>query len=264
MTTSYAGDGIERPARSGRGALTSAAGLDGASLSQTAWLLVLGGTLGGLLFTTVYSVEGATREGYNAAANAISVLSLGPGGEVQQANFVLFGVLILASSWGWRRLLAPGTGAAAYPCFRALAGLGLIIDGFMSQDPIPGYPPGTSMIVTTLHGQIHSAAAFVVILGLATSDFVLAKRFAAEPDWRSWSSLAIAAGAITIAFIGAFGAMGANGGVAGICERLAGGANSVLGVAVVTRLMLQRGQERRQRHRAARGWDIDLSELTGR
>ena len=47
---------------------------------------------------------------------------------------------------------------------------------------------------------------------------------------------AAAAGVATIVFIAAFGAAGAHGGLAGLWERAAGGANSVLTVAVLTRL----------------------------
>ena len=52
-------------------------------------LLVACGSLGGLVFTAVYLVEGATRPGYDAGTQAISALSLGPGGWVQQVDFIL-------------------------------------------------------------------------------------------------------------------------------------------------------------------------------
>jgi hypothetical protein len=55
------------------------AGLDGASLSVRTWLLLAAGAVGGLVFTGVYLAEGATRAGYQALAQPISALSLGPG-----------------------------------------------------------------------------------------------------------------------------------------------------------------------------------------
>lgn len=39
--------------------------LDGASLTPMAWILVACGTMGGLLFSTTYLIEGATRAGYD-------------------------------------------------------------------------------------------------------------------------------------------------------------------------------------------------------
>ncbi len=49
------------------------------------------GTIASVLFTITYLIEGATRLDYSAWQQAISALSLGPGGWVQQVNFVVFG-----------------------------------------------------------------------------------------------------------------------------------------------------------------------------
>ena len=46
----------------------------------------------------------------------------------------------------------------------------------------------------------------------------------------------MAAGVATVVFIAAFGAAGGHGGLAGLWERAAGGATSVLTVAVLARL----------------------------
>jgi Protein of unknown function (DUF998) len=213
--------------------------LDGASLTPMAWVLVACGTVGGLLFTVTYLVEGATRASYDPWGQAISALSLGPGGWVQRVNFAVFGVAVIASAAGWRRALRPGRGARAYPLLRGIAGLGLIMDSVFSQDPAPGYPAGTLASHPTVHGQVHTLFAFVAIMALAASCFVLARRFAAEPQWRRWTGPAVTAGVLTIVFIAAFGAMGAHGGMTGLFERLAGGVESVLGIAVVTRLAIQ-------------------------
>jgi len=212
------------------------AGLDGGALSVRAWLLLAAGTAGGLAFTGVYLAEGATRAGYQALAQPISALSLGPGGWVQQLNFVVFGVLVCASAAGWRAALAPGRGALAFPALRVAAGVGLVMDGLFAQDPSGEYPPGTRAGVATVHGQVHILFAMITITALAGGCFVLAARFAAAPPWRRWAVCAAAAGVATVAFIAAFGAAGGHGGLAGLWERAAGGATSVLTVAVLTRL----------------------------
>ena len=59
------------------------------------------GVVGALLFTAVYLLEGPTRPGYDAWVQPISALSLGRGGWVQQANFALYGVLLVLSALGW-------------------------------------------------------------------------------------------------------------------------------------------------------------------
>lgn len=214
--------------------------LGGLSLSRGAVLLAASGTVGGLLFTVTYIAEGATRAGYDPWGQAISALSLGPGGWVQRVNFAVFGVLMAISAVGWRRVLNPGRGALAFPVLRAVAGLGLLTCGLFSQDPAPGYPPGVAATAHTAHGMIHSMAAFVAIMALAGSCLVLARRFAAAPAWRGWSWYAVLTGILTIVFIAVFGAMGAHGGMSGLFERLAGGVDSLLGIAVITRLLTAR------------------------
>src|SRR5262249_37861371 len=196
------------PARARRAAARRAprAGLDGGALSVWAWLLLVAGTAGGLAFTGVYLAEGATRAGYRTLAQPISALSLGPGGWVQQLNFIVFGVLVCLSAAGWRAALAPGRGAAAFPVLRVAAGVGLVMDGLFAQDPSGGYPPGARAGVPTVHGQMHTLFAMITITALASGCFVLAARFAAQPGWRPWTVFAVAAGAATIAFIAPFGA----------------------------------------------------------
>ena len=212
------------------------AGLDGRPLPVRAWLLLAAGTVGGLVFTGAYLAEGATRAGYRTLAQPVSALSLGPGGWVQQLNFVVFGVLVCLSAVGWRAALAPGRGALAFPMLRLIAGVGLVMDGLFAQDPSGGYPPGARAGAATVHGQLHTLFAVITITALAGGCFVLAARFAAEPLWRRWAVVAAAAGVATIVFIAAFGAAGGHGGLAGLWERAAGGATSVLTVAVLIRL----------------------------
>jgi Protein of unknown function (DUF998) len=212
------------------------AGLAGGALPVRAWLLLAAGTAGGLAFSGVYLAYGATRAGYAALAQPVSALSLGPGGWVQQLNFIVFGVLVCASAAGWRAALAPGRGVVAFPVLRVIAGAGLVMDGLFAQDPSGGYPPGARAGAVTVHGQVHALFAVITITALAGGCFVLAARFAAEPGWRRWAVFAMAAGVATIVFIAVFGAAGGHGGLAGLWERAAGGATSVLTVAVLARL----------------------------
>lgn len=226
---------------------SSAARLDGAFLSPTALLLIACGTFGGILFAAIYLVEGATRPGYDAWQQAISALSLGPGGWLQQVNFIVFGVLAFASAFGWRVALRPGPGATWYPILKGVAGIGLVVDGFFSQDPAVGYPVGAVVGAPTVHGIIHNLFAFVIITALALSCFVLARRFATEVRWRGWVIAAALTGILTIVFIALFGATNGHMGVpAGLFERLATGVNTILGISVLARLLLDRRQAAEQ------------------
>lgn len=134
--------------------------LDGALLSPSTLRLVSCGTIGSILFTTAYLIEGISRPGYSALQQAISALSLGPGGWIQQVNFIVFGLLVVCSAYGWYQALKLGAGSIWYPLLKAITGLGLIVDGFFSQDPAPGYPVGAVLVQPTLHGEIHSIFRF--------------------------------------------------------------------------------------------------------
>ncbi len=212
--------------------------LDGGSLDPlTLWLLI-GGALGSVLFTAVYLIEGLTRPGYDAWVQPISALSLGPGGWVQQLNFVGFGlVTIFCSALGWRRALTPGLGATAYPLLRTVEGLTLIIVGIFSQDPVPGYPPGAVPTAPTLHGEIHLLASYVSFTSLVTT-LVLARRFATEPQWRGWVWPTVLVSILPIVFIAAFGATYGHA-PAGVFERLASSVGLPYGLAVLGRLLIQ-------------------------
>jgi hypothetical protein len=215
----------------------------GSGASIPTLLLVACGTLGGVAFTAVYLAEGAVRSGYDAVSQPISALSLGPGGSLQRENFALFGVLMIISAFGWRGLLAGSRAGLAFPVTRAVVGIGLVVDGIFSQDAGHGYPPGATADAS-LHGELHNGAAVAVILGLAAGSFLLARRLSSDPAWRVWAPFAFATGLLTLVFITAFGMDGGSGGGAGVFERLSGGVNSVFGLAVLFRLLVQARRER--------------------
>lgn len=195
------------------------------------------GTLGSLLFTTVYLIEGATRPDYNAWQQAISALSLGPGGWGQQVNFVVFGTITVWTAFAWRAFLNGGAAATWYPILRGLQGFALIVDGFFSQDPA-GYPLGAVAPTTpTLHAVIHQIFAFVAITAIAVGFFVLARRFAREPEWHWWAMYCVISGILTIVFIATFGALnGQHSEIAGLFERLATSISTIWGIIFFTRL----------------------------
>ncbi len=200
------------------------------------------GTLGSLLFAITYTIEGATRPDYNMLQQAISALSLGPGGWVQQINFIVFGIITIWTAFAWRAILKGGASAMWYPIVRAIQGLAVIVDGFFSQDPAPGYPKGAVLVSPTTHGIIHVLFAFVSITAIAVGFFMLAQRFAKESHWRGWTTYCIISGILTIVLIATFGALnGQHSEVAGLFERLATLVATVWGILFLTRLWLGTG-----------------------
>jgi hypothetical protein len=141
------------------------------------------GVAGTLLFPITYLVAGAARPGYDPWQQAISTLSLGPGGWLQRANFVMCGVSVIWLALVFRKILRGGACATWYPCVRAIEGLGLIMIGFFSTDPAPGYPPGTLEASTTLQGAIHLAFTILVVNMMALGLFVISRRFWKDPNF---------------------------------------------------------------------------------
>ena len=211
--------------------------------------LMLCGGVGALLFTVVYLVAGITRPSYDAWLQPISALSLGPGGWVQQVNFVLFGVLLVLASVGWYRLLTPDRNAIWFPLLQGIAGLCLIGAGVFAMDPFPGYPPGAAPAAATVHGMLHSLFAWVLILSLALGCYALAAHFWNVVHWRGWAVYSWITGALILIFWGAF-VQGANGNVAGLApivgltERLSAGSHALWVCALLVPLFFHKRSQR--------------------
>jgi hypothetical protein len=207
-------ENVSEPTPLSVGSATSPIGPWKALQSPRTLALVSCGGIGALLFTVTYLIEGFTQPGYNAWQQAISALSLGPGGWVQQVNFIVFGVLLVLASIGWYRLLLPGDNAIWFPLFQGIGGLGLIGVG----------------VVTS--GTLHTLLAYALIYALAISCFALAPRFWGDWQWRGWTVYADITGVLIFLFWGLF-ILAANGNVAGLTplagliERLSAGSHAL-------------------------------------
>ena len=146
-------------------------------------ILLWGGVVGPIGFVVVFLVEGAVRSGYDPVRLAVSYLSLGDGGWVQVATFLVTGILVLGFAVGVRRALLGGLGATGVPVAIALAGAGLVIAGVFSTMPAFGYPPGTpdgfpSDIPATAY--LHVMGALLFFGGLVAAPLLLARRLRAD------------------------------------------------------------------------------------
>jgi hypothetical protein len=168
--------------------------------TTTRTLLALGAAAGPL-YVIVGLAQILTREGFDWTRHALSLMSNGPWGWVQVANFLLSGLLVLAGAIGLKRGLAIGRGRTAGPLFVAIYGLGLIGAAFFSADPALGFPPGTPdgpPAVITTHGLLHFVSGGIGFLGLIAACFVLAARFRGEGR-SSWMWFSLATGVLFFA-----------------------------------------------------------------
>lgn len=154
-------------------------------------LFISGGIVGPLLFIVVFLIEGATRPGYSVWRNYVSDLALSNQGWEQIANFLVCGFLCLAFAVGLRSIWRTGKSSVWGPLLIGLFGLGLVIAGMCVIDPGRGYPAGAPLTgdPQTWHGYVHGInGAILFNLVLPAACFVLARRFAADPQSRKWAT----------------------------------------------------------------------------
>lgn len=165
-------------------------------LAQT--LLLASGAVGPLLFIVVFLVEGATRPDYSPLRDFVSSLSLGEGGWVQVASFLICGALVACFAIGLRRALVAGKGSTWAPILLGVFGLSLVGAGIFPTDPLLGYPPGAPT-VTTVHGALHILLSLFAFASLAAACFVLSRRFPGDPAWRGWAAYSVVTGILVVA-----------------------------------------------------------------
>jgi hypothetical protein len=219
----------------------SSAGLGTSVQSPLTFGLVLCGGVVAVLFTVIYLLEGITRPGYNGWQQPISALSLGPGGWVQQASFILFGVLQILSAVGWYRFLTPGRGGIWFALFQGLSGLGPIGAGLFSMDPFPGYPPGNILSNSTLHGTLHTICAYTIIISLVLSCFTLSARLWSGAHWRGWAVYSAISGVLMLILWEIF-VQYPTSPSAGLVERLSAGSHDLWMCALLVTLLFHNGR----------------------
>lgn len=167
--------------------------------------LLWGGVVGTIGFVVVFVVEGVVRSGYDPVRLAVSYLSLGEGGWVQVATFLVTGALVIAFAAGVRRVLRGGVGATGVPLAIAMSGTGLVIAGLFSTMPAFGYPPGTpegfpTQIPTTAY--LHVLGALLFFGGLVVAPLLMARRLRADGA-RGAAVGSVAVAVVVLVFFGA-------------------------------------------------------------
>ena len=166
-------------------------------------LLLMCGALAGPLFTVAWFLQGLVRADYDPMRHPISSLSIGESGWIQNASFIITGLLTLALAAGLRRALQPQGGSKWGANWITAVGIGLIGAGLFVTDPLNAYPPGTPLmpLQPSITGRFHRLFSAFVFFGLPGASFVLGRLFArrGEQAWAMYSRLS--GTAFIIAFI---------------------------------------------------------------
>ena len=143
-------------------------------------VLLLAGLAAGIVFFVIPTIEVFRRPGFSIDRHAISMLSLGPGGWIMKAVFIVCGVLTVLCALGIHQQLAQGRGGLVAPLLIAAYGLGLILAGLFDAPAGLGFPPGTpadQQPVMTTAAKLHSVGFMVAFGALILCCFVLAFHF---------------------------------------------------------------------------------------
>ncbi|MEO5866958.1 MAG: DUF998 domain-containing protein [Sphingomonas sp.] len=174
-----------------------------ATRGRTRALLVCG-MLVAPLFYAVVIAQMALRAGFDIRRHPLSLLSLGPLGWVQIANFAAAGVLALACAVGLHAALRDGPGRRWAPFLVAGFGVGMLIAGAFPPDPLLGFPPGAPQGIASHmsgHAMMHGVGFFIAFGSLIAACFVFARRYRALGD-RGWAGFCLVVGAIVPVMIG--------------------------------------------------------------
>jgi hypothetical protein len=167
-------------------------------------ILLLAGVAAGLLFFIVPTIEIFRRPGFNIERHAISVLSLGEGGWIMKAVFIICGLLTLMCAIGIHMELARGRGGFLAPLLVGIYGAGLLLAGFFDAPVGMGFPPGTpedQTPIMTTSATLHSVGFMVAFSALIVSCFVFALHFLHEQQ-TIWAAISLAVGVALPALIG--------------------------------------------------------------
>lgn len=154
-------------------------------------LLAGAGLAGPVLFTAAFLVQEGFRRGeYSALAETVSGLEAGPGGWVQQLNFVVFGLHTLAFAVGLHRGLRPTRLGALGPALLFTSGIGLVLAAI--------FPLREDALGRTFDPGGHIIAGITFFLGAALGLIVVSRRLARDPRWRGLAGYALAAGIVAV------------------------------------------------------------------
>jgi len=130
------------------------------------------GVVAGPFFLLVFAIQAFTRSEFHFTRSEPSVLSLGPWGWVQIANFVIGGVLVIAGAVGLRRVLCTTTGRFWGSLLLGIFGVCQIGVGVFVTDPI------RSPANMTFHGRMHLVFGGIGFTALMAACFVFVRTFA--------------------------------------------------------------------------------------
>lgn len=158
-------------------------------------ILGLGGVVAPFLFTALVAVASLLRPGYSQIADFVSDLGVGTYAGLQNANFAVFGLLVVGLAAGLFLSLPPprGIAFAVGVGLTVVFGLGVLLAGVFPEDYAGG---GMHSNVSSLAFIASILAALVVGLGLRNAD---------AEAWGRYRAFCLVSGVLGLVLLVVFG-----------------------------------------------------------
>jgi hypothetical membrane protein len=185
--------------------------------SKSLRLLALCGIAAPIIFAILMTVAGFLYEGYSHATQAGSELG---GVEaqypiVQNANFFIFGILVVAFAFGLHRGIGDGKGSRLGPILVGIFGIITVAQAFLPCDPGCDFK--------SLIGALHNLTGLSSFLILCVGILVTSRRLKRDPNWQSYRRYSLITGVAAlvslVAWIGISKAAGVDA-VNGVLQRV--------------------------------------------
>jgi len=155
---------------------------DGVRAART---LLSCGVAAGPIFLLIFAIQMLIHPEFHFARSEPSLLSIGPLGSIQIANFVIGGLLIIAGTLGMRRVLRLRKGRFWGPFLLGIFGVAQVGVGVFVADPVRS---ATSM---TFHGTMHLIFGGAGFGALMAACFVFVRTFTSlgQKPWAIFSAM---------------------------------------------------------------------------
>ena len=151
-----------------------------------------------ILFALGVIVLGFLREDYSHVSQMMSILGeIGTRNmAVQNANFIVTGLLVLAFSIGLHRATSPGKSVTAGSLLVAVIGLSSVGAGVLPSDPSCPAPTCDSV-----SDNGHTVASFTALFSIPSAVLLVSRGLWRDPRWRRYRAYSTLTGVVASALL---------------------------------------------------------------